>query len=161
MGDSDLKSLAQGIEMLSLYPIFVVMAILMVSILVLSIVEVYFLIASAYTIFGMWRLKDLKLRSLAIISASLVAASELILWLSRAEASGMIIMLLKSIFLFLVGLSIFLAGGKAVKGYSYAVMLGSAIVPVPYPLITLVAYALIIIGLFGASKRLMRISSSY
>ncbi len=156
MEDGSLKSLAQGIEMLSLYPIFVVMAILMVSILVLSIVEVYFLIASAYTIFGMWRLGDLKFRSLAIVSASIIASSELILWLSRAEASGMVIMLLKSTFLFLVGVTVFLAGGNEIKAYSYAIMLGSAIVPVPYPLITIIAYALIIIGLFGSSKRLMR-----
>ncbi len=145
--------------MLSLYPIFVIMAILMVSITVLSIVEVYFLIASIYTVFGMWKVNDLKVRSIAIISASLVVTSEMILWLSHVEAGGMIVMLLKSIFLFLVGVAVFLVETRGnVTRFSYAIMMGSAMVPVPYPLITLIAYVLIIVGLFGASRRLLNIN---
>jgi len=56
--ESGFPGLSSGLRMLSLYPVFVVIATLMVTLPVLIIVEDYFLLSSLYTVLTLWKNLD-------------------------------------------------------------------------------------------------------
>ncbi len=160
--ESGFSGLSSGLRMLSLYPVFVVIATLMVTLPVLIIVEDYFLLSSLYTALTLRKIsRSMKVGELSFAAALMflvVASGELAIWMGgSSELSGFVVLLAKAIFCFMLGsspivFSVAARMGSGMRNCGLMVAAGSILVTVPSPITAILALPMVMIMLWLASS---------
>lgn len=156
------EHMSAGLMMASLYPVFVVMAVLMPLLPVLVIIEIYYIATSLYISFALLKiyreLGSVRFVIYAAIIILVVIQSELAIWLFSSSAFKFQILISKAIFYLLLGTSLIsLASkwGEKLKVLGLILVIGGFLVSFP-SLASLLGLFLLLLGCMGASKYLSK-----
>ncbi len=156
-----LEHISAALMMASLYPALVVIAVLMPSLPVLAIVEMYFLTSFLYLSASTYMVgRSLSSKRLIVYSALMIlllAVSELAIWIIRpSETTGLSVLLSKAVIYLLTGSSLIIMSsllridGLKIRGL--LVVMGSGLVVIPYPVPAIIGLILMFLGCWSSSR---------
>ncbi|GEM_PF-2835125 len=155
-----LEHMSAALMMASLYPVLVVVAVLMISLPVLAIVEMYFLITFLYLSASTYMTgKSLGSKRLTVYSSLVIlvlAVSEIAIWIVRpSEITGLSVLLSKAVVYLLTGSSLMLLSSllriDRLKIQGLVVVVGSGLVVIPYPISAITGLVLMFLGCWSSS----------
>ncbi|MDK2373331.1 MAG: hypothetical protein QI197_08150 [Candidatus Korarchaeota archaeon] len=156
-----LEHMSAALMMASFYPALVVIAVLMPSLPVLAIVEMYFLITFLYLSASTYMVgRSLGSRRLIAYSGLMIlvlAISELAIWIAKpSETTGLSVLLSKAVIYLLTGSSLILMSSllriSRLKIRGLVVVVGSGLVVIPYPVPAIIGLILMFLGCWSSSR---------
>ena len=155
---------AEGLTLMGFYTVFILIAILLINLSVLTIIEIYYVFSALYTTVFLWILAKregntrLKLTSMSLAITLLGGEVSLLLSISYLPGLNVLALALKAIYLILLSISIIelasLKGSNKLRTYGLLTIIGSFLITVPTGVTVIIALILLPLGLFGAGGQL-------